>query len=517
MHSNRARCPRPPARGVAVLGSIVLVLGAATVVPGGARGATAAQPDAQCTSSYGGEAPVPGGPVRFGIDPELAGAAGPTQLPAKPEDPARKYALLAALRPPGRELVVRVNRLFSSDGEAGVRRFQGIVSSYTSRGFAVEVQVRYHPAQQDVGNIPGWVAYVRHVVDVLGADPRVVAMTITNEVNLTASSNTSDGAYRGARDALIAGIVGAQDEAHRRGYDQLRFGFTYAYRGDPSSDADFWSYLGTHGGPAFRAALGWVGLDFYPGSFYPPVVGPGDSYRAETANALGTLRRCYMVKGRLGPQVPLWVTENGIPTTSAPASAQAQLAALGEIVGAVHDYGKTYGVTDYRYFNLRDNDSSGADGLFSTDGLLYDDYTPKPSFGGYRDLIGELGAAPAVGALSPGARSGAAPGPRGAYGPCAKKLRVHLGPGRRNGRALSVRIYVNGHLVARAHAGRRRLRTVVLSAVPGPSFHLRIVSVTARGLRVTTTRPYRGCLAGRRHTVVRRVHARTPPRRARRR
>lgn len=497
-------------RGVAALGSVLVMLVAAAGLPGGARGAGAGQADAQCTSSYGGEAPVGGGPVRFGIDPELAGAAGPTQLPAKPEDQARKYALLAALRPPGRVLVVRVNRLFWADGEAGVRRFQGIVSSYTSRGFDVEVQVRYHPAAQDVGNIAGWVAYVRHVVDVLGADPRVVAMTITNEVNLTASSNTSDGAYRGARDALLAGIVGAADEARRRGHDQLRFGFTYAYRGDPRSDADFWNYLGAHGGPAFRAALGWVGLDFYPGSFYPPVVGPGDSYRAETANALGALRRCFMVKAGLDGRVPLWVTENGVPTTSAPGSPQAQLAALREIVGAVHDYGATYGVTDYRYFNLRDNDSSGADGLFSTDGLLYDDYTPKPSFAGYRDLVAALGTAPSVTARSPGPQS---VGARGGPGPCGRKLRVHLGPGRHNGRVLRVRVYLNGHLVARVRAGRRGLRRVVLAVSHGPTFRLRIVSLTARHLRVTTTRPYRDCRAGRGHTVVRRMHARAGPRR----
>ncbi len=478
------------------------MLVAAAGLPGGARGAAAAPADAQCTSSYGGEAPVSRGPVRFGIDPELAGAAGPTQLPAKPEDQTKKYALLAALRPPGRELVVRINRLFWADGEAGVRRFADMVSSYTSRGFAVEVQVRYHPAPRDVGNIAGWVAYVRHVVDVLGADPGVVAMTITNEVNLSASSNTSDGAYRGARDALIAGIVGAGDEARRSGHDQLRFGFTYAYRGDPRSDADFWNYLGAHGGPDFRAALGWVGLDFYPGSFYPPAVGPGDSYRAETANALGTLRRCFMPKGGLDGRVALWVTENGVPTTSAPGSPQVQLAALREIVGAVHDYGATYGVTDYRYFNLRDNDSSGADGLFSTDGLLYDDYTPKPSFGGYRDLVAALGTAASATAPTPGPHSG---GARAGHGRCAGWLHVRLGPGRRDGRVLRVRVYVDGHLVARVRAGPRALRRIVLAVSHRPTFRLRIVSITARRLRVTTTRTYHDCHAGRGHTVVRRT------------
>jgi hypothetical protein len=43
-------------------------------------------------------------------------------------------------------------------------------------------------------------------------------------------------------------------------------------------------------------------------------------------------------------------------------------------------------VTDYRWFNLRDNNSDGAD-LFSAVGLLRDDYTAKPSLAAYRRAI----------------------------------------------------------------------------------------------------------------------------------
>ena len=48
------------------------------------------------------------------------------------------------------------------------------------------------------------------------------------------------------------------------------------------------------------------------------------------------------------------------------------------------------GITDYRWFNLRDNDSDGAD-LFSQVGLLRDDYSPKPAFAEYRSAIKRLG------------------------------------------------------------------------------------------------------------------------------
>jgi hypothetical protein len=290
--------------------------------------------------------------------------------------------------------VVRLNRLFFSDGQSGIAAFSAMAARYTRAGFQVEVQVRYHPPQGEAGDIPAWVAYVRHVVDSLGANRRVVAMTITNEVNVTFSPNTSDGSYSRAEDALIAGVEAAHGEALRKRFKQLRFGFTYAYRFAPSQDAAFFSYLGSHGGRAFHRALGFVGLDFYPGTVYPPAMPPGDSYRAELAQAAGVVRDCFMPKGGIRAGVPIWITENGVPTGSM--SEPQQAAALSELVRAANDYSRTFGITDYRWFNLRDSSENPAAALvpttFSSFGLLHADYSAKPSFGTYRRLIAALGA-----------------------------------------------------------------------------------------------------------------------------
>jgi hypothetical protein len=357
-----------------------------------ASGASAA--DSYCTGSYGGLPVRPGPPVRFGVDPGIAGSAGGVQMPSVPDDPARDLAAVRALRPPGRVVVVRLNRLMWSDGARGIAAFQRMVRRYARAGFQVELQVRYHPASGEAGDIAAWISYVRHVVDVFGGDRRVVAMTITNEVNVTFSPNTSDGYYAGAKDALIRGIEAASREARRRGFRQLRFGFTYAYRFAPAGDAAFFSYLGSHGGRAFRRALGFVGLDFYPGTIYPPVMAPGDSYRAEFAQAAGVVRDCLAPKAGIGRRVPIWITENGVPTGVFSEAQQA--AALQELVHAAHDYSGTYGITDYRWFNLRDSTESPPATLigptFSSDGLLRADYSPKPSFGAYRSLIRSLGA-----------------------------------------------------------------------------------------------------------------------------
>jgi|SRR5579862_3922453 len=363
------------------------------VLAGIPSAAAASSADPYCTAAYGGAATQPGPGLRFGVDPGIAGSAGGVQLPTVPDDPAKDLAAVRALDPPGRALVVRLNRLFWSDGQAGIDAFRQQVALYTGAGFEVEIQVRYHPAQGEAGNLPAWVAYVRHVVDTFAANPLVVAMTITNEVNVTFSPNTSDGAYAGAEDALIQGIVAAHDEAVAKGDPQLRVGFTYAYRFSPQGDAAFFSYLGAHGGPSFQRALGFVGVDFYPGTIYPPVMAARDTYRAELAQAAGVVRDCYAPKAGIASSVPIWFTENGVPTGAMSDSDQA--AALTELATAACDYAGTFNITDYRWFNLRDSNSNPPASLagptFSSFGLLRDDYSPKPSFAAYQTEISACG------------------------------------------------------------------------------------------------------------------------------
>ncbi len=329
--------------------------------------------------------------LRFGVDPGIAGSVGAGQQTSVADNPLADLRALRRLRPPGRALVLRLNRLFFSDGERGIKRFVKAANADTHAGFEVEIQVRYHPAPVQAGNLRAWRGYVRRVVDTFGRNRGVIAMTITNEVNVAISPNTSDGAYPRAIDALIEGIQTARAEADRKHFGQLRFGFTYAYRfGD---DPAFFTYLGAHGGRSFRRAVDFVGLDFYPGTIVPPVLAPGDSYPKEFAQAAGTLRRGLMPRARLGARIPLWITENGVPTGSL--SDRAQAAALGELVRAAQAFSATFHITDYRWFNLRDSIPAPPAGttrpIFAFDGLLRADYSAKPAFGVYRGLIARYG------------------------------------------------------------------------------------------------------------------------------
>ena len=149
--------------------------------------------------------PPPGDthPLRFGITPRLAGSAGATQEEPAPEDLTKNVEALQALRPRRRQLVLRLNRLFWSDGTPGIRHMGRLVRRYALAGFRSEIQVRYHPPDGHEGDIAGFERFVEKAVRRLGRRRAVVGFSITNEANLPISPNTSDGAYEGVVDALV--------------------------------------------------------------------------------------------------------------------------------------------------------------------------------------------------------------------------------------------------------------------------------------------------------------------------
>ena len=369
-------------------GSITLAglvtLTAAALAPSGAK----AQLDL-CLSADPPPATVAPQPLRFGITPQLAGTVGGSQGSVAPEDPGKAMDALHLLQPPHRRLVIRLNRLFESDGQAGIDHFVALADEYRREGFAIESQIRYHPAPAQEGDMAAWEAFVRDATRALGANPAVVALTITNEVNLPISSNTSDGAFAGALDAIVRGTVAARDELDQLGRSDVALGFSYAYRYFPDQDQAFWRGIGERATPEFYAALDYVGVQLYPGLFWPPAFEPGQTAGDATLEALTLVRECWMPLAGLGGETDIWVTENGY-ATNLNRTLTRQVNDLTSTVEDVHAYSGTLGVSEYRYFNLRDNRSNGSD-IFDAVGLLFDDYTPKPAFGVYHDLIEAYG------------------------------------------------------------------------------------------------------------------------------
>jgi hypothetical protein len=380
-----ARGPQPAVRSAALrrllfaLVLTLLVAPAAHAQSGGCLGETSAAAVPQ----------KPGPPLRFGITPGVQTGqlgTGP-QAPRTPEDPAKQLDALHRLVPPGVPFVLRLHRFFWSDGEAGVQRFLALADRYTRAGYLVELQLRYHPNSNQEGDIPAWTGFVRDVVRRFGPNRRVVAIQVTNEVNLPDSPDSSDGYYAGGRDALIQGVIAAKDEARRDGFGQLAIGFNWAYRYTPQGDQSFWDYLRDHGGPAFVGSLDWIGLDAYPGTFFPPVDTPGGE-RDALVNAMSSLR-CYAGGANIPASVPIHVEENGWPTSPPARSFEQQAQSLETQVRAFQDFRGTFNVSDYRWFDLRDSDSTSPNPQQQY-GLMTDTYAEKPAFARYRDLIAQL-------------------------------------------------------------------------------------------------------------------------------
>jgi hypothetical protein len=344
-----------------------------------------------CTgeTSAAGIEQKPGPALRVGITPRVqAGQFGTPAAEAKPEDVPKTMAALAKLRPPGGPFVVRLNRFFWADGEQGFTQFLAEARRYSDAGYQVELQVRYRPSSEQEGDIDGWVRHVREVVDRFGEIPGVVALQITNEVNFDFSADSSDGAYEGGKDALIQGVIAAKDEARKKGLSQLEIGFNWAYRYDPAHEQAFWDYLRDKGGKDFVAALDWVGLDTYPGTVFPPAEQSVDDYRDGMVNSMSSFR-CYLRAAGIPDTVPIHIEENGWPTFGMRREdMQDKVAEV--MIRAANDFRGTYNVSDYRWFNLRDANTSDPP-IAQHFGLLRDDYTEKPAFATVAKLYAELG------------------------------------------------------------------------------------------------------------------------------
>jgi hypothetical protein len=233
--------------------------------------------------------------------------------------------------------------------------------------------------------VQGFAAFVADAVRTLGPDPRFVSLQVTNEANVPGAADASDGSYADVEDALVAGVLAAHAEIVDTGFDHVKLGFNWAYTLAASQRA-FWRYLRTHGGAALAASLDWVGLDVYPGT-WGPRVGTRDlaaGTRRTVVKALRLLRRHMSAAGIPGT-VPLHISENGYPTGPGRTDAM-QTAALRSAVRALDSVCARFRVTDYRWFDLRDADSTGSS-FEDHYGLLHADYRPKPAFAVYRRIV----------------------------------------------------------------------------------------------------------------------------------
>jgi hypothetical protein len=381
----RERTPIPASMGSAVFLSSARLSTLIRVVAGVVVFAAA------CAGAQAGTRKLPPSLV-FGIYPGGgAGTVGPAGRTAA-DDPAKQLEALKQLRAPGRTFVLHIYASYSGPGSAPVADQVGRdVALYTAEGFQVELVLTYRPAAgKPTTDVPAFAAFAREAVHTLGSNPRFISLQVTNEANVGNAPNAADGFYAGAEQALIQGLIAAKTEARARGFTHVKVGFNWAYSRDPRETA-FWRGLRLRGGSAFRRSLDWVGLDVYPCTWGPrvPAASLDVAARKTTLTSLAALRRRFMPLAGLPAGIPLHISENGYPT--GPGRTQsAQVRVMKATIAAVNGTRSRYHVTDYRWFDLRDADSSSSS-FEAQYGLLRDDYTPKAGFAAYRVLVAKLG------------------------------------------------------------------------------------------------------------------------------
>ena len=313
----------------------------------------------------------------FGVFP-FGLAGGPDGLAAgAPDDFAQIRRLLRILQGDGPPLLPRVYVGWSSAGTTA--SVLGQVADLVSTGLRWDLVLAYRDPHAD---IEGWTGFAAQVVARYGAD--LAAVQVTGEANLTGIPAAGDGAYPGATEALVRGVVTAATVKQQGGLD-VPVGFTVVPERDPAAGT-FWPAVAALGGARLGACADYVGIDMYPDVFGGRIGQAGLDPAA--AGVLRTLRREALPLAGIPDSTPIRVCENGWPTgPDRPERRQAEV--LDTVLRAVHARRHEFNVTHWELFALRDADS-GQDDPFHQFGVVRDDYTPKPAFERLRQTMAEL-------------------------------------------------------------------------------------------------------------------------------
>jgi len=311
--------------------------------------------------------------LTFGIYP--GGGTGSVELGGPDRPDLVNQALDELQGHPGRPFTVRAYEAYADPGDnthATPRQAPAGYDRYLGNGRTLNLVAQYHSRS---GNVASYSSFVQNLVDCHGE--RLASLQVGEEPNVTGDPDL-DGAYPRVTEAIIAGVRAAKHMTERRGLDiKVGCNSTPLF----GASAGFFTDLTRVGGEQFVADLDYIGLDFFPDVFRPIAA---DRMEDVVQNLLGAHRRDILAAAGLG-HLPLVVTECGWPTgPGRPAERQAEV--LHSVVGVIARNAGPLNITGYLHFALRDARSAG-DGLLCQFGLMTDDYTPKPAFGAYRNLI----------------------------------------------------------------------------------------------------------------------------------
>ncbi|GII54348.1 hypothetical protein Pth03_27370 [Planotetraspora thailandica] len=317
-------------------------------------------------------------PLVFGVFP-LGIAGGPDGLAIGPPDDFEAIGrALGELQGDGKPLLPRMYVVWS--GPESTAAVSAQVAELAGIGVPLDLVLCYRDPS---GDVAAWASFVSQVVARHGRE--LAALQVTGEPNLTWAGAAADGAFPGARDALMQGVL-AGAAAKREVGAAVAIGFAVVPDIDPAASG-FWAEIRDSGGAEFAAAVDYAGIDIYPDVFGPRL-SPAE-LPATVEQLLRDFRERDLATAGIPASVPIRICENGWPTGPDRPEEQ-QAVVLESIIRTVHALRTDLNVTHWELFTLRDADSS-KDDLFHRFGILRDDYSPKPAFHTLRRLISELG------------------------------------------------------------------------------------------------------------------------------
>jgi hypothetical protein len=295
----------------------------------------------------------------------------------KPDSPDEINRALDRLQS-DKHLIVRTYLRFTgTDADEFVQDLPGVaeLARYTWNGRKLDLVLSNWDR---TGNMGRWRNFIEHAVERYG--PYVQNLQICEEPNHF--EYPGDGRFGHSLEAVLSGVKAARTALRNRGL-KCAVGFN-AVPVSPMNDG-FWPALCQRMTPAFLDALDYVGLNLYV-DVAEPLVG-----KAEDAveRSLTEFRTISMAQAGIPANIPLHICESGWPTgPQRYYTRQADL--LQSVVDKVYELRKSLNISQFELFSLRDADTANPDASHQF-GILRDDYSPKPAFETYRQLIQQYG------------------------------------------------------------------------------------------------------------------------------
>jgi hypothetical protein len=298
----------------------------------------------------------------------------------EPDNPHKIHNALENLEQGRHSLIIRGYIHYLGEGEIGNEAPENIIQ-YATITRKIDLVICYRSVKYDHRD---WTTTIRKVIEKYG--DHLHSIQIGEEPNLK-DVYSGDGSFDNIEEALFDGILAAKEKI-TKSKNRVQIGFNTALSFNPNDT--FWNIIGSDNFKLFREAIDYIGLDFFPDVFRPlPEEGFPGNLTSTVKYVLHHFRNVVLNSGKIPLSVPVCITENGW-STGGSRSYERQALIIETIIRALNEVKHELNIRSYELFSLRDADSKNDD-LFYQFGILKDDYTPKPAFHKFRELIQELG------------------------------------------------------------------------------------------------------------------------------